>query len=157
MFNVSHSDEWILFAFARGRRVGVDVEKIRPQSADDELVGHYLAAGEVRRLRALPVGERVDAFFDCWTRKEAFLKARGDGLMGRLDSFEVSFGRNSRPEILRSDETEGTPTADWTVVPLRVAGGYAGALVVEGPCDELAGFQWTPDENLSPAKAASPN
>jgi 4'-phosphopantetheinyl transferase len=125
------------------------VEKIRPQSADDELVGHYLAPGELNRLRALPVSERVNAFFECWTRKEAFLKARGDGLMGRLDTFEVSFGRNARPAILRLDETERT--RDWTVVPLPVGASYAGALVVEGECGELCSFQWTPSRYLSRA------
>ena len=158
-FNLSHSHPWVVVGFAWGRRIGVDVERIRPESANDELVGHYLAPAEACHLRSLPVPDRVHAFFECWTRKEAFLKARGDGLMGRLDSFEVAFGRDSLPAILRVAENE-TPAGDWSVVNLPLGDSYAGAVVVDGPCHRLKCFQWSlavSGEALETLPAEMPN
>jgi 4'-phosphopantetheinyl transferase len=149
-FNVSHSQDRVVFAFARQGRIGIDVERIRPEAANEDLVDHYLAPAEVNRLRSLPAAERIEGFFECWTRKEAFLKARGDGLMGRLDTFEVAFGRNVTPAILHVEEDDGTEAQDWTVLNLPMGDDYAAALVAEGPCRQLRCYRWGPVERSYP-------
>jgi 4'-phosphopantetheinyl transferase len=142
-FNISHSHDVVLFAFVRARQVGVDVEKIRPDTVLGELAEDFLAPAESARLRSLPATERVTAFFECWTRKEAYLKACGEGLLGGLESFEVSFGHGAVPAILRPKESAGPPQ-DWSVMNLSIGPDYAGALVVEGASPGLSCFQWTP-------------
>ena len=84
-FNVSHSGDRILLAFARECEIGVDVEHIR-DLADFEAIAHrFFAPGESADLGEMPVGARAEAFFRCWTRKEAYLKAIGDGLWAPHD------------------------------------------------------------------------
>jgi len=143
-FNVSHSHELGLFAFARSREIGVDVEKIRPDSATEEFAGHCLAPGEAARLRCLAAEERVQAFFECWTRKEAYLKACGQGLMRELNTFEVAFGKETVPAILRVKD-EPTAAEDWSVMNLRVGDSYAGALVMEArdEAPKVSCFRWS--------------
>ncbi|HZG52707.1 MAG TPA: 4'-phosphopantetheinyl transferase superfamily protein, partial [Pyrinomonadaceae bacterium] len=89
-FNLSHSHELALYAFARGREVGIDIEHIRADFADDDIAARFFSAREVSMLRALPARARTSAFFNCWTRKEAYIKARGEGLSHPLDQFDVS-------------------------------------------------------------------
>src|SRR2546422_5347503 len=84
-FNVSRSDGLVLYAITRGREVGVDLEQIQPAIAQERIPEHFFSAREVATLRALPADEQVEAFFACWTRKEAYVKARGEGLALRLD------------------------------------------------------------------------
>lgn len=88
-FNLSHSDGHALFAFAR-TEVGVDLQRIRMGMDVDSMARAVFAPGEKRSLEALPADQRVVAFFRYWTRKEAYIKARGLGLSLPLDSFEVS-------------------------------------------------------------------
>src|SRR5207245_3486469 len=78
-FNGSHSHGLALLAFARGRHLGVDVELIRPEFAVDEIADRYFSPEEAMELRGLPPSLRAEAFFLCWTRKEAYIKARGEG------------------------------------------------------------------------------
>jgi 4'-phosphopantetheinyl transferase len=131
-FNVSHSHGLALFAFARGRELGVDLEKIRPDFASTEIAGRFFSAAESARLRSLAPEERARAFFECWTRKEAYIKARGAGLSRRLDTFEVAFGPGTASAILAADD-EPDAAVRWVVHDLQPADGYCGALVVEGP------------------------
>src|ERR1043166_1017688 len=79
-FNLAHSHGLALFAFNCGRELGIDLESIRPDRATEEIAERFFAEAEVAALRSLPLEARVRAFFDCWTRKEAFIKARGMGL-----------------------------------------------------------------------------
>lgn len=129
-FNLSHSAEMALFGFARDRRIGVDVEQIRPGNGLEEVADRFFAPGEIATLRSLPAEHRTDAFFNCWTRKEAYLKARGCGLSGGLADFEVSL-RPDEPAILRAsvDPQDSVP---WSLVHLTPGTGYVGAAVVEG-------------------------
>ena len=131
-FNVSHSHGLALFAFAQGRELGVDIEKIRPEFATTEIAGRFFSAAESARLRSLAPEHQPRAFFECWTRKEAYIKARGDGLSRRLDAFEVAFGPGTAPAILAADD-EPDAAARWAVYDLQPPDGYCGALVVEGP------------------------
>jgi 4'-phosphopantetheinyl transferase len=140
-FNVSHSDGLALLGFTRGREIGIDLEKVR--SIREQIAERFFAPAETAFLRSLPVGEQTGAFFQCWTRKEAYIKARGDGLSRALDSFEVAFGPGVAPAILRAAD-EADAASRWTVVDLQPAEGFAGALVVEGRPVTLKRWRWKP-------------
>jgi 4'-phosphopantetheinyl transferase len=129
-FNVSHSGEVVLLAFALGRRLGVDVEKIRKDFAITEIAERFFSPVERAGLRALPSGLQHQAFFRCWTRKEAYIKATGDGLSLPLDQFDVSFGPNQPAQIL---ETRPDPAEveRWLLRDLDIGEQYAGAVVIE--------------------------
>lgn len=127
-FNVSHSGELALIAVAAPNlEIGVDVEAVRPMPDGDDIASRYFAPAEVARLRALPVAMQEEAFFRCWTRKEAYLKALGDGLARPLDSFEVTLAADEPVEL----SVIGNPreSARWKLVSLEPAAGFAGALV----------------------------
>lgn len=89
-FNVAHSGAVVLYAFSSTREVGVDVELMEPELPGDGIAERFFSPVEVAALHALPEEDQPRAFLACWTRKEAFLKARGDGLTLALDSFDVS-------------------------------------------------------------------
>lgn len=93
-FNLSHSDSWGLIGWARGRHIGVDVEAWRPMRDEKALVHRYFSLAEVAAYESLPHAGRSEAFFHCWTRKEAYIKAVGRGLGLPLDSFDVSLDRD---------------------------------------------------------------
>jgi 4'-phosphopantetheinyl transferase len=131
-FNLSHSHGLALLAFARGRDVGVDIERIRPEHAGEKIADRFFAPAEAARLRSLPSAQRPQSFFECWTRKEAYIKARGQGLALPLDSFQVAVGPGVPPSILCADD-EPDASARWAVLDLQPAAGFAGALVVERP------------------------
>jgi len=131
-FNVSHSLGLALFAFARGRELGVDIEKVRPDFATLEIAARFFSVAESARLRSLAPEQQPRAFFECWTRKEAYVKARGDGLSRRLDTFEVAFGPGAAPAILAAGDEPDAPVR-WAVHDLQPPDGYCGALIVEGP------------------------
>jgi len=100
-FNLSHSDNVAVFAFARDREVGVDVETVRVLEGADRIAERFFSRGEYRTYLSLPEAERKLGFLNCWTRKEAFIKATGDGLHYPLDSFEVSLAPDQLARILR--------------------------------------------------------
>lgn len=133
-FNVAHSDEWALFAVTRGREVGVDVERIRPDFATEEIAERFYSGMEVAALRALPPRERAVGFFVCWTRKEAYLKARGEGLSVPLASFSVSLDE-SRLEM------PGLP--GWFVRSVHPGSSYVGAVAVEGRDFCIRRWEWS--------------
>jgi 4'-phosphopantetheinyl transferase len=130
-FNVSHSHGLALYAVTRERRIGVDVERIRPDFATLQIAERFFAPGEVARLRAVSPALQAQAFFDCWTRKEAFIKARGEGLSLPLDQFEVTLGPGVKPAITRADD-DPQASQHWTLRELHPAANYAGAVAVEG-------------------------
>src|SRR5579863_6090040 len=123
-FNLSHSGSWAMAAVARGREVGVDIETIREDRSTIEIADRFFAPAEVRELMEAPPERRTRAFFACWSRKEAYIKARGEGLRIPLDSFEVSLGERA---ILRKAEDRD----HWSMCALVAPPGYAAALVVE--------------------------
>jgi len=129
-FNLSHSGDWMLVAVARGRQVGVDIERVNARRPLRRLAERFFAPGEREALRAVPDAGLAEAFYTCWTRKEAYLKARGEGLHFPLGAFEVSVSPEA-PALLR---VEGEPeeAGRWSVRDVPVPEGYAGAVVVEG-------------------------
>jgi 4'-phosphopantetheinyl transferase len=147
-FNVSHSGSVALFAIARDRRVGVDVELVRPLDDAPGLAESAFSAAEVAALRALPPGRFLDGFFACWTRKEAFVKARGEGLSLALDAFDVSVDPESEAELIatRFDPEEA---GRWTLRSLDPGPGLAGAVAVEGARPPVTLRRWE-DEDEAP-------
>jgi len=125
-FNLSHAYGVAVYAFAIGREVGVDVEAVRPDGTDDEIAERFFSPREIAELRSLPHELRHEGFFLCWTRKEAYIKARGRGLRIPLDSFDVSL-TPGKPEELRSTDHDR-----WSLRSLQPAPGYVGAVVAEG-------------------------
>ena len=130
-FNLSHSDDLALFALTRGRSIGVDLECIKPAIVEDSVPEQFFSPREVAVLRKIPRQHQPAAFFECWVRKEAYVKARGMGLSLALDSFEVSLGADE-PARLLSTFPDPQDAERWTIQSLSPAPGYAAALVVEG-------------------------
>jgi len=130
-FNLSHAGGAALYAVTRGRRVGVDLEQVLPDNTDLGVAARFFSPREVDMLRALPPQVRHEAFFRCWTRKEAYVKARGDGLSLDLTSFDVSLAPGEPPALLatRPDPREA---ARWSLHDVDAGPGYAAALAVEG-------------------------
>lgn len=131
-FNLSHSGLIALVAVSANREVGVDVEEIRDVGDMEDLVKTCFSPVEQAALASLPAAQRRWAFFAGWTRKEAFLKALGEGLSRSLDSFDVSLAPGEPARLIR---VEGAPRAPETyaVQSLEPAPGYLAALVVESP------------------------
>jgi 4'-phosphopantetheinyl transferase len=141
-FSVSHSHGVALYAFTRGRQVGIDLEHIRFDLAVAEIAERFFSRQEVAVLRTLPIEAQRQAFFRCWTRKEAYLKARGEGLSLPLDQFEVSLAPRE-PAALLSTQQDPTEASRWSLQELTLAPGYEGALAVEGHGWRLACWQWS--------------
>ena len=129
-FNLSSSRDLALYAFARGRNLGVDVEFIRDDVDHLALADRYFTRVEREALASADSQHLAGRFFACWTRKEAVVKAHGAGLSLPLDSFEVSVLAESNPRLEWVSED---PRRDWRLVNLDVAPGYAAALAVVGP------------------------
>lgn len=130
-FNLSHSHELALYVVTHKREVGIDVEYIRADFAQGEIAEHFFSATEVAALRALPSDERTEGFFNCWTRKEAYIKARGEGLSFPLDRFDVSFTPGEQSTILNVHDASDE-TARWSLQGLTPETGYTAAIAVEG-------------------------
>lgn len=128
-FNVSHTDGLALLAFARGRRLGVDVEKVKPDTAVEKLSERFFSERECRDLRLLKGDELRAAFFRVWTRKEAYIKATGEGLSLPLDQFDVSIAAGDR-DALRATRPDASEVERWAVSDVTVSAGYAAALAV---------------------------
>lgn len=137
-FNISHSHGLALFAFGLGCDVGLDVELVRSDFGGNDIAERYFAPQEVQELQGLPTALQAEGFFLCWTRKEAYLKARGEGLHIPLESFYVSL-TPGLPERLHS-----TDAARWSLRSLRPDQRYVGALVVGGHEWSLRCWDWTP-------------
>jgi 4'-phosphopantetheinyl transferase len=135
-FSVSHSREMGLFAFASDGEVGVDIEQVKPDFRGMEIASHFFSSEEIAALAKLAPELGAEAFFGCWTRKEAYVKARGQGLSIPLRSFTVSFADSK--QLLR-DETG----VAWTCCALEPAPGFAGAVVAAGEDWSLRCWEWS--------------
>ena len=130
-FNVSHSGELALFAFSRGRELGIDIEKIRKDLPHQQLASDFFSRQEVDALQALPAHLQQEAFFLCWTRKEAYIKGVGEGLSLPLHSFDVSLTPGA-PASLLAVRGNAEEAARWTLQALEPGPNYHATLVVEG-------------------------
>lgn len=129
-FNVSHSGGRMLLAVLRGCEVGVDIEWIQRDMDIASLAPGVFTDREAAELDAVPVGQRHDAFFGFWTRKESYLKAVGTGLLCPLKEFAVSLTDSRITLLTGAGETRGV--APQRVTPLDCGEGYAGAMAVAG-------------------------
>ncbi|HEX7733668.1 MAG TPA: 4'-phosphopantetheinyl transferase superfamily protein [Ktedonobacteraceae bacterium] len=145
-FNLSHSHELALYAFAVGREIGVDIEYMRDIAMDEYLsiARSHFSSGEYATLQELPESQRKQGFFNCWTRKEAYIKTRGQGLAIPLDSFDVSLLPGAPAILLASHEAPYT-VATWSLSLPSVPPNYAAALMVEGHDYTTRFFNWQPD------------
>jgi len=129
-FNVSHSGGVILWAFAQNRRIGVDVEELRPDFDTLEIAERFFSTSERQTLRSLPPDRRPEAFFRCWTRKESFIKALGEGLSHPLDQFDVTLATGAPAQLLATRPNASDVKA-WAMWDISVPDGYAAALTAE--------------------------
>jgi len=144
-FSVSHSSGIALYAISQVDAVGVDIEYARENFSSTEIAEHFFSANEVATLRALPAELRTVAFFNCWTRKEAYIKARGEGLSHPLNRFTVSIIPGQPARLLAADDTKDTSC--WTLMELSAGADYVASLAVEGKVRSLRQWQW--DDNTS--------
>jgi 4'-phosphopantetheinyl transferase len=142
-FNISHSHEMALFAVTCGREIGVDIEYLGRQVRAEEIAEHFFSAHERAVLRRLPTTAKHEAFLNCWTRKEAYIKAHGEGLSLPLDQFDVSLAPGD-PAALLATYHEPQEVLRWSLCALRPAPGYVAALAVEGQSWQLTCLQWNP-------------
>lgn len=140
-FNLSDSADLALVAVAESRELGVDVERLRRDKPIMDLAERWLADDEAAALRDLPEPQRAAAFFACWTRKEAYVKAQGGSIIRALRSFAVSV----EPDAGRVDlVVHGDPEAArrWRLRSLPVAPDFAAALATEGEV-RVRPYRWT--------------
>jgi len=128
-FSVSHSGSQVALAFSRAARVGIDIERVRMDADCDAIAARFFAPAERAVLSSLAPADRIAAFFACWTRKEAVLKAIGLGITGGLGRLEVTCRQGDGARVLRSSLAEVDP-AGWTLVDLPSPSGYRSALAV---------------------------
>lgn len=140
-FNISHTNGIILLAFAIDLELGIDVEKVQSDLATEELAERYFSAHEVAVIRSLPKSLRAEAFFNCWTQKEAFIKAIGEGLSCPLDQFDV-VPTPGEPAGLLATRMQGNPASKWVLKRLNVKPGFKAAIAVENKEWELSCWQW---------------
>lgn len=140
-FNLSHSNALALVAVSREREIGVDVEWIRRDVAEEKIAERFFSLREVATLRSLPPEQQPEAFFNCWTRKEAYIKARGEGLSLPLDTFDVSLAPGE-PAALLENRIDAGEMSRWRLVELAPGAGFKAALVVEGQDCQLRCWQW---------------
>ena len=132
-FNLTHSGASALLAFALDCQVGADVELIRLIDDFPALAQYSFAPGEYQRWQALPADQKARAFYRCWTRKEAYLKAIGEGIAHRLQKFEVAFEPGVAPAILKGAE------GSWTLFDTS-RDNWAGAVACDLPKPTLESF-----------------
>jgi 4'-phosphopantetheinyl transferase len=130
-FNLAHSDDVALLAVADGADVGIDVEAVAPGRDCLAIARDFFCARELRELVALPTADRAAAFLRCWTRKEAYVKALGDGLQAPLDDFAVSLRPAEPARIVWS--RRDAEVLRWTLDDIsQVAGDATAAVCVMG-------------------------
>ncbi|MGH8615804.1 MAG: 4'-phosphopantetheinyl transferase family protein [Gammaproteobacteria bacterium] len=151
-FNLSHAGAWALYAIGRDRELGVDIELREDSVPWSELAPMVFSGAEQSELKACPVEERPAVFLRGWTRKEAYIKARGAGLSLPLKRFDVPLGLEQNPVSIDTAGDRGT-TPRWWLYPIDAPAGYMAALVAEGAPVSLSYRRW-PGSSVSTGLAA---
>jgi 4'-phosphopantetheinyl transferase len=136
-FNVSHSGNLFACAVSNGLPLGIDVEEVCPLTDMLSIAMHFFAPAEHAKLVSLDEHDRTLAFYECWTRKEAVIKATGEGVNRPLDSFEVAFGPGAVAGLRRIDDQLSPP---WRMHTFEPHPGYVGALISPSPWSALRVF-----------------
>lgn len=144
-FNLSHSHTLALIAVGRERRVGIDVERLRVDLNADEIAARFFSPRETATLRALPHQLQLQAFFACWTQKEAYLKARGAGLLTPLSLIEVVGASGRQSAALVRDAADPQAVSHWSLRALDVGASYVASIAVEGRDWHLCQWMWRPE------------
>ena len=139
-FNLAHSRGLALYAITYDREVGIDLEHIRPMPDAEQIAARFFSSREVAAFRTTPPNKKLLAFFNCWTRKEAYLKANGDGLAQPLDQFEVSLAPGEPARLLRI-HNDPQAASRWSIQELTPATGYAAAIAIENRSFSLTCYQ----------------
>jgi 4'-phosphopantetheinyl transferase len=142
-FNISHSGDFIAIALAARRHIGIDVECIREDLALEQLVLRFFSPREQADWGTLPAHQKRDAFFRCWTRKEAYIKARGMGLSMPLHQFDVSL-RPGEPPMLLATRPDPAERTRWVIQDLCFGPLHMAAVAVEGSNCQLRMMEWSP-------------
>ena len=129
-FSVSHCDDLATYAFSWGAAVGIDVEAVREMSDADAIAAHCFSRRENATYQTLDASDKPLGFFNCWTRKEAVVKALGDGLSLPLDRFDVTLAPGEPAQVLRVDSTPGD--RGWRLDSSCPAAGYVAAIASQG-------------------------
>jgi 4'-phosphopantetheinyl transferase len=140
-FNVAHSGGLAAYAFAVGCELGVDIEAVRPLPDQEDIVRRFFSPEECDEWLALDARQRDHAFFRCWTRKEAYLKALGDGLSIPLDSFQVSL-RPGKPAVLVRAVGGPDAASRWSLCSMTPAEGYVASLALPREAAEICAFYY---------------
>ncbi len=140
-FNLSHSGGKVLYAFSRGIPLGIDLEKMKPDIDFAAIAPRFFSPGEVSSLFSLEKSDRVEAFYACWTRKEAFIKAMEMGLSLELDKFDVSL-RPGEPAQLLSIKFQNQNTQNWSLYDLKVFPGFKDCLAVRARDIAISYYSW---------------
>ena len=143
-FNLAHSQGLALYAFAPDGNIGIDMEALRPVPDAEQIVDRFMSPSERAEFHSLPGDQKPRAFFHCWTQKEAFIKAVGDGLSLPLDRFDVRVAPDKPAGLLRID---GDPESarHWLMQSLYPAPGFLGALACDRP-HALVLWEWNGSE-----------
>jgi 4'-phosphopantetheinyl transferase len=141
LFSVAHGEDLLILAVSRDCEVGVDVEYIRPCEDAESIAANHFSSHEASVLRSLPAAQRLEAFYRLWTRKEAWLKATGDGIGESLSQVEVSFLANE-PARLVSLFGSAEAVQNWTLCEIHPAAGFMAALAAPAPDIRLNCWHW---------------
>jgi 4'-phosphopantetheinyl transferase len=128
-FNLAHSAGLAVYALTSICEIGIDLERIRPEFTGDEIANRFFSPGEVSCLNQMSANLRPEAFFNCWTRKEAFIKATGMGLSLPLDEFEVTLAPGQPAQLLRTNWDEAEAFR-WSIKSIDAGTGYIAAVAV---------------------------
>ena len=131
-FNASHSEDLAVFAFTVGCEIGVDVEHIHSLPDMQAIATRFFCAEEAAELMSLPEHQRQRAFFLCWTRKEAYIKATGDGLSAPLDDFRITLNPADGARFVHISRDAGAAVR-WMLHNLEIAEDFAAALAYRDP------------------------
>jgi 4'-phosphopantetheinyl transferase len=140
-FNLSYSEGTAVYAFSKDGEIGVDVEQIRDIPEMKQIVGRYFSAAEKAIFYSLLENERREAFFNWWTRKEAFIKATGDGLSYPLNGFDVSLTPGEQPRLM-SIAGDTNTASRWSIQTIRPGEGFIGALAFKGQIKKVKYNKW---------------
>lgn len=141
-FNLSHSDAFALYAVTRDRNIGIDIERVRYDIDVEQIARGYFSQDEIRSLKRIHKNKRCEVFFKYWTRKEAFIKATGQGISFPMEQCDVSLisGGGLSPITLPNDNREDPC---WYGQDLFPGPGYAAAIAVEGGDWDLSCWQYS--------------
>jgi 4'-phosphopantetheinyl transferase len=140
-FNLSHSKGLALLGVSSDRELGIDLEYIRTDFPFEQVAKSVFSVSERNILRSLPDALKPEAFFNAWTRKEAYIKALGQGLSIPLDQFDVAFAPGE-PAALREVRGTWENAHNWTLQHLSPAPNYAGAIAIAGSGCHLKCWRW---------------